>query len=181
MDSTPRPASSSRHQFGRTAAASALAGVFGAPAFLRARNLNDKLRIASIACGGRGAYVLSQVASEDIVALCDVDWAHAAGTFKQFPQAKKYKDYRTMLDDSRDIDAVIVATPAQAEAHLLPFPVRPAPQLHTASHPPGAPRDPRSPPPRTGRSDITKPSPAPVRGHMHALRPHPGCHRRPGT
>ena len=44
----------------------------GAPAFLRGRNLNDKLNIACIGVGGRGASNLAGVASENIVALCDV-------------------------------------------------------------------------------------------------------------
>jgi predicted dehydrogenase len=50
------------------------------------------------------------------VALCDVDWAHAAGTFKKFPQAKPWKDYRKMLDEQKEIDAVIVATPDHQHA-----------------------------------------------------------------
>src|SRR5689334_3078377 len=51
------------------AASSALA----APAFLRGQNLNDKLNIAVIACGGRGGSNLASVSSQNIVALCDVN------------------------------------------------------------------------------------------------------------
>jgi predicted dehydrogenase len=41
-----------------------------------------------------------------------VDWRHAAGTFKKFPGAKQFKDYRQMFDKiSGEFDAVIVATP----------------------------------------------------------------------
>jgi predicted dehydrogenase len=49
--------------------------------------------------------------SENIVALCDVDLDHAAHTFKKFPKAKIYKDYREMLDKEKNIDAVVCGTP----------------------------------------------------------------------
>ena len=46
------------------------------------------------------------------MALCDVDSAATpANTFKHYPRAKQYKDFRVMLDQQKDIDAVIVATP----------------------------------------------------------------------
>ena len=60
-----------RRQFGR-AVAGAAAGVFAAPAIVRGRNLNEKLNIAMIGVGGRGGSNLGDVASENIVALCDV-------------------------------------------------------------------------------------------------------------
>ena len=71
-----------------------------------------KLRIAGVGCGGRGAGDIAGVAREEIVALCDVDAARAAKTFASFPNAKRYKDFRQMLTETRDqIDAVVVATP----------------------------------------------------------------------
>jgi predicted dehydrogenase len=73
---------------------------------------NEKLNIASIGAAGQAAGDIDQLKSQNIVALCDVDWRHAAGTFKKFPEAKQFKDYRKMLDTiHREIDAVIVATP----------------------------------------------------------------------
>ena len=55
---------------------------------------------------------LHNLKSENIVALCDVDWNYAAETFNDFPDANKYEDYRRMFDDMGDeIDAVVVATP----------------------------------------------------------------------
>ena len=72
---------------------------------------SSKLNIAGIGVSGQGGVDLNNLMSENIVALCDVDWAHAAGTFKKFPNAKRYKDYRTMLEEQKDIDAVVVATP----------------------------------------------------------------------
>ena len=77
---------------------------------------NNKLNIAGIGIGGQGGWDLDQVKSENIVALCDVDWDYAAHTFKQYPSAKQYKDFRQMLDKERGIDAVVVATPDHAHA-----------------------------------------------------------------
>src|SRR6266404_3684257 len=72
---------------------------------------NSKLNIAGIGIGGQGASDLGELTSENIVALCDVDWDYAAHTFKKYPDAKRYKDYREMLDKEKGIDAVAVATP----------------------------------------------------------------------
>jgi predicted dehydrogenase len=77
---------------------------------------SERLNIAGIGVAGQGATDLRQLSSENVVALCDVDWAHAAGTFKRFPEAKKYKDFRKMLDEERGIDGVIVATPDHIHA-----------------------------------------------------------------
>jgi predicted dehydrogenase len=82
-----------------------------------ARAANDKLNIAAIGSGGMGGANINACSSENIVALCDVDDRHAAGTFKKFPNAKKYKDFRVMLDkEDKNIDAVIVATPDHTHA-----------------------------------------------------------------
>ncbi|MGD8786889.1 MAG: Gfo/Idh/MocA family oxidoreductase [Phycisphaerales bacterium] len=78
---------------------------------------SEKLNIASIGIGGRGASVLEGVESQNIVALCDVDWKHAAGTFKRYPKARQYHDFRKMLDkEENNIDAVTVATPDHVHA-----------------------------------------------------------------
>ncbi len=72
---------------------------------------SEKVNIAGIGVGGRGAGDLQEVGDHNIVALCDVDWRNAAGTFRRFPNARKYKDFREMLDkEDKNIDAVIVAT-----------------------------------------------------------------------
>ena len=72
---------------------------------------NSKLNIAGVGVGGQGAHDLEEVSQENIVALCDVDSDRAAKTFERFPQAKRYKDFRQMLDKEKNIDAVVVATP----------------------------------------------------------------------
>jgi len=78
---------------------------------------SEKLNIAGIGVGGQGGGDISAVSSQNIVALCDVDWRHASGTFRRHPNAKKYKDFRIMLDkEDKNIDAVIVATPDHVHA-----------------------------------------------------------------
>jgi predicted dehydrogenase len=78
---------------------------------------NNKLNIAGIGVGGQGGGDMDALSSQNIVALCDVDEERAAGTFKKFPNAKKYKDFRQMLDkEHKNIDAVMVATPDHCHA-----------------------------------------------------------------
>src|SRR5664279_4247555 len=75
-----------------------------------------KLNLAGIGVGGMGASNLEALKSQNIVALCDVDPNHAAKTFKKFPDAKVYIDYREMLDKQKDIEAVLIATPDHTHA-----------------------------------------------------------------
>ncbi|UCF44100.1 MAG: Gfo/Idh/MocA family oxidoreductase [Planctomycetota bacterium] len=77
---------------------------------------SEKLNIAGIGIGGQGADDLSQMESENIVALCDVDEEYAAETFNKYPKAKKYRDFRRMLEKQKDIEAVVVATPDHTHA-----------------------------------------------------------------
>src|ERR1035441_8119126 len=77
---------------------------------------SGKLNIAGIGVGGMGANNLKQCADENIVALCDVDQNYAANTFKSYPNAKIYGDFREMLEKQKDIDAVIIATPDHSHA-----------------------------------------------------------------
>jgi hypothetical protein len=73
---------------------------------------NDKLNIASIGAGGKASSDIDGCASENIVALCDVDEKQAAKKFKQYESVPKYKDFRKMLDkEGKNIDAVIVCIP----------------------------------------------------------------------
>lgn len=80
---------------------------------------SDKLNIAGIGVGGKGYTNLRNMETENIVALCDVDWDYAGkNSFKRWPKAKQYMDYREMFDRQKDIDAVMIATPDHT--HALP-------------------------------------------------------------
>ncbi|UCE50298.1 MAG: Gfo/Idh/MocA family oxidoreductase, partial [Phycisphaerales bacterium] len=73
---------------------------------------SEKLNIASVGAGGRASGDIDAVSSQNIVALCDPDWRNARGQFGRHPEARKYKDYRVMLEkEDKNIDAVIVGTP----------------------------------------------------------------------
>ncbi len=77
---------------------------------------SEKMNIAGVGVGDMGAMNLQNLAGENLVALCDVDHDYAAKTFKTYPQAKVYFDYREMLDKQKDIDGVLVATPDHTHA-----------------------------------------------------------------
>src|SRR5919204_2845254 len=107
----------------------AAAGVItGAPAFLRALNVHNKLNIAMIACGGRALANLNGdgssrreqgapadqptgIPAENITVLCDVNQQAVDAAARRFPQAKKYNDFRRGFDHPNDFDAVMVSTP----------------------------------------------------------------------
>jgi len=72
---------------------------------------NEKLNLAGVGIGGQGGSDLANMGSENIVALCDVDKAHAAHIFRKYPRAKQFTDYRKMLDEMKEIDGIVVATP----------------------------------------------------------------------
>jgi predicted dehydrogenase len=78
---------------------------------------SDMLNIAGIGVGGMGAGNLKSITGQNIVALCDVDLKYAAGTFNDYPKAKKFKDYRVMFEErGNEIDAVVIATPDHTHA-----------------------------------------------------------------
>jgi len=60
---------------------------------------SDKLNIAGVGIGGMGRNNLKNMNSQNIIALCDVDWDYADKTFKDYPNAKKYQDWRIMFDE----------------------------------------------------------------------------------
>ncbi|MEK7753422.1 MAG: Gfo/Idh/MocA family oxidoreductase, partial [Acidobacteriota bacterium] len=77
---------------------------------------NEKLNIGAIGAGGKGASDIAACVSENIVAFADPDWVRAAKTFEKYPNAKRYKDFREMLDKEKSIDAVTVSTPDHMHA-----------------------------------------------------------------
>ncbi|MBL7189867.1 MAG: Gfo/Idh/MocA family oxidoreductase [Phycisphaerae bacterium] len=106
----------SRRRFLSNTALTAFSFHFVPGHVLGANPPSNKLNIAGIGIGGMGGGNLRQCERENIVALCDVDSKYATGTFKRYPKAKAYKDYRIMFDKQKDIDAVVIATPDHTHA-----------------------------------------------------------------
>src|SRR5436190_525389 len=123
-----------REFFGR---ALAVGIITGAPAFLRGQNLNNKLNIAFIACGGRASASLSELTleagrgggsaaaaggsaaphpDENVVVLCDVNQVALDSASQRYPKARKVNDLRRVFDNPNEFDAVVVSTTEHTHA-----------------------------------------------------------------
>lgn len=112
--------------YGSLLAGAIPAGGFGSTPSLKAagfKSVLDKLNVAAIGIGNRGGDDLATVAtSENIVALCDVNDEYAARVFNRYEKAKRYKDFRKMLEtEGSNIDAVIIGTPDHSHAAIALF------------------------------------------------------------
>lgn len=98
---------------------------------------SDTLNIAIVGAGGMGAENTQQLGTENIIAVCDVDFGlvqrRADGSTQdgdgnprpdgirwkeQLERAAKYHDFRVMLDQQTDLDTVLIATPDHAHAPI---------------------------------------------------------------
>ena len=98
---------------------------------------SDTLNIAIVGAGGMGGENAQELGSENIVAVCDVDFDYVTRKVaertvdsdgkarpkglrwqEQYQTATRYSDFREMLDKQRDIDAVLIATPDHAHAAI---------------------------------------------------------------
>lgn len=78
----------------------------------------ESLNVAVVGIGGQGAANLKGVASQAIVALCDVDEQRAGKAFESHPRAKRFTDFRRMFDElEKQIDAVVISTPDHTHFH----------------------------------------------------------------
>lgn len=110
------PIRTSRRQFLKQVTAAGAALSLPALSYGRVLGANDRLRIASIGTGGKGWSDLTATAASpkvDVVALCDIDESKdfLGRAAEKFTTAKRFTDWRKLLDDSKQIDAVIVSTP----------------------------------------------------------------------
>ena len=78
---------------------------------------SDKLNIVGVGIGGKGHPNLVGMKTENIIGLCDVDWKYSQKCFDEFPNAKKYYDWRKMFDEiGNSVDGVMVATADHSHA-----------------------------------------------------------------
>jgi predicted dehydrogenase len=125
---------SSRRQFLQNASLAAglaaTGGVWSSAQQKLSRSPNEKLNIGCIGVGGQGASDVNNVSSENIVALCDVDSARAADTFKKYPNAKQHVDFRRLLEQ-KDIEAVTVTTPDHYHAIITAMAMKMGKHVYT--------------------------------------------------
>lgn len=92
---------------------------------------SETLNVAAVGLGGIGTHdVKSLAATENIVALCDVDRNMLDRHAKLYEKAKRHTDYRKMLDTQKDIDAVLVATPDHLHAVVSMAAIRLGKHVH---------------------------------------------------
>ena len=81
---------------------------------------SDTLTIAAVGVGGMGRSYLGGCWGERIIALCDLDHKLSAPTFKTYPKARRYHDFRKMFDkEAKNFDALIIGTPDHTHAIIL--------------------------------------------------------------
>jgi predicted dehydrogenase len=110
-----------RRDFLRSSAAGA--GYLAMGRVSRAADANGKLRLASIGTGGKGRDDLENISASprvEVVALCNVDESadHLGWAAAKFPKAKKFSDYRRLMDEAQSFDAVSVSTPDHMHAPI---------------------------------------------------------------
>jgi predicted dehydrogenase len=126
----PQPISR-RHLLTSSAAAAGLAaaGAFptlavaqdGSPATAPPPAAEQKLKIGVVGIGGQGHWHVTQVLpikNAEIVALCDVDANMLVRAARMVPKAATFTDFRDMLKDVKDLDAVLIATPDHTHAPI---------------------------------------------------------------
>jgi len=108
---------SSRRSFLKGLTATTAGGIILPNMWLRADDTpaGRKLAVAAIGCGGKGASDLEGSSKgNEVVALCDVDEKTLKKASEKYPNAKLFRDFRKMLDEVKEIEAVTVSTPDHA-------------------------------------------------------------------
>lgn len=104
------PRQVNRRRFVQTAALVSTAGYFVNPTLAQSSDSpNERLNIAAVGATGRAGADIAGVASQNIIAIADVDSDLLEKGAAKYPQANKYADFRVMLEKEADnIDAVVV-------------------------------------------------------------------------
>lgn len=100
---------------------------------------SETVNVAVVGCGGQGAGVATEImeGGQNIVALADVDFGYVDAAMasrakgrngrpnqsavklqEAYRKAKRYTDFRKMLEDQKDIDGVVIATPDHTHAYV---------------------------------------------------------------
>jgi len=93
----------------------------------RAFEANEKVNVALVGVAGRGSWFVGSIPKLDanVVAMCDTNDRKAGPSFEAIPQARKFHDFRVMLDEiEKEIDAVVVATPDNTHAVISAAAIR---------------------------------------------------------
>ena len=103
-----------RRNFMKTTAAAGVGfWVAGGVAPRESLSANEEIRFGSIGVGGKGRSDSADAGKHGkMVAICDIDENNLGRAGQRWGDAKKYHDYRKMLDEmSKNMDAVTVSTP----------------------------------------------------------------------
>jgi predicted dehydrogenase len=117
-----RPRATHRREFLKTSTGIIAGAVFaGRPAIAGAEPVaqqprGDKLRLAIIGCGGRGADNLAEMSTEHIAVLCDVNARNLEKAAGAYPKARTVVDLRRVFDHAGEFDAVVVSTAEHTHA-----------------------------------------------------------------
>lgn len=117
------PLHTSRRRFLKQVALGGAGLSIPAASWSRVLGANSRLRVASVGTGGKGWSDLTATAASpyvDVVALCDIDEtkAHLGQAAEKFPQARRFTDWRKLLDENKEFEAVIVSTPDHMHAPI---------------------------------------------------------------
>lgn len=73
---------------------------------------SERLNLGFVGVGGKGRANIQGCSAHNIYALCDVDEERGAPSFDKYPSAKRFDDWRVMLDKkAKNLDGIVVSTP----------------------------------------------------------------------
>ncbi|WP_038161927.1 Gfo/Idh/MocA family oxidoreductase, partial [Verrucomicrobium sp. BvORR106] len=112
--------SKTRRQFLKSGFLATGGAVLGFPAVVSSKSPNGKLNTVVIACGGRGAANLKEIGGlTNVVALCDVNSQALDAAAQQYPNARKYRDFRELYAKEMDYDAAVISTAEHTHAFAV--------------------------------------------------------------